>query len=60
MKYFQLLNESEATALNLTEQAKILKAEIRRLERNEERETSISNMEYLKNIIYKVCGTKDI
>jgi len=52
---FQLLNESEATVLRLTEQASVLKGEIRRLERNQERENAISNMEYLKNIVYKVC-----
>ena len=52
---FQLLNESEATVLRLTEQATVLKGEIRRLERNQERENAISNMEYLKNIVYKVC-----
>ena len=50
----QLLNESEATIMRLTEQAKILKEEIRRLERNQARENAISNMEYLKNIVFKV------
>ena len=40
--------------LRLTEQASVLKGEIRRLERNQEREDAISNMEYLKNIVYKV------
>ena len=40
--------------MRLTEQAKILKDEIRRLERNQERDKGISNMEYLKNIIIKV------
>lgn len=53
---FQLLNESEAAVLRLTEQAGVLKGEIRRLERNQERENAISNMEYLKNIVYKVCN----
>ena len=43
----QLLNESEATVMRLTEQAKILKEEIRRMERNQAREKEISNMEYL-------------
>lgn len=55
----QLLNESEATVLRLTEQASILKAEIRRLERNQERQSSVSNMEYLKNIIYKFMTLKN-
>jgi len=54
----QLLNESEATVLRLTEQASVLKGEIRRLERNQERENAISNMEYLKNIVYKVHHRK--
>ena len=40
--------------MRLTEQAKILKEEIRRLERNQARENAISNMEYLKNIVFKV------
>ena len=55
----QLLNESEATVLRLTEQASILKAEIRRLERNQERQSSVSNMEYLKNIVYKFMTLKN-
>ena len=55
---FQLLNESEATVMRLTEQAKVLKEEIRRQERNQERETAVSNMEYLKNIVFKVCIVK--
>ena len=50
----QLLNDSEATCLRYNEQVKILKQEIRRLESNQQRENSISNMEYLKNIVYKV------
>ena len=50
----ELLNESEANVMHLTEQARVLKEEIRRLERNQERESSVSNMEYLKNIIMKV------
>ncbi|XP_064638561.1 GRIP and coiled-coil domain-containing protein 2-like isoform X1 [Lineus longissimus] len=54
----QLLNESEATVMRLTEQAKLLKDEIRRIERNRERETSVSNMEYLKNIVLKFISLK--
>lgn len=49
----ELVNESEAHVMRLTEQAKILKEEIRRLERNTERETETRNMEYLKNILLK-------
>ena len=40
--------------MRLTEQAKVLKEEIRRQERNQQRENAISNMEYLKNVIFKV------
>jgi len=48
-----LIRESEANASRLADQAKVLKEEIRRLERNEEREQALSNMEYLKNVIIK-------
>ena len=48
------MNESEATVMRLTEQASVLKAEIRRLERNQERERETQNLEYLKNIVLKV------
>ena len=42
--------------MRLTEQAKILKEEIRRLERNQQREKEAANMEYLKNILLKVSS----
>lgn len=48
-----LLRESEANASRLSEQAIVLKEEIRRLERNEKREQDLLNMEYLKNVIIK-------
>ena len=48
------MNDNEATVMRLTEQAKILKEEIRRLERNVEREKETQNLEYLKNILLKV------
>ena len=51
------MNESEATVMRLTEQAKILKDEIRRMERNQDRERELANMEYLKNIIMQVSLT---
>lgn len=54
----ELLNESEAALMRLTEQAKILKEEIRRLERNQEREKEAANMEYLKNILLKFLSLK--
>ena len=48
----ELLNESELNNNRLSEQINLLKEEIRRLERNQEREKSISNMEYLKNVVF--------
>jgi uncharacterized small protein (DUF1192 family) len=48
-----LLNETELNNVRLSEQITVLKDEIRRLERNQEREKSISNMEYLKNVVLK-------
>ena len=50
----ELLRESEEAGLRLGEQSKLLKEEIRRLERNREREEGVSNMEYLKNVVLKV------
>ena len=49
----ELLNESELNNVRLAEQVSLLKDEIRRIERNMERTESISNLEYLKNIIIK-------
>jgi hypothetical protein len=49
----ELLNESELNNERLNEQVALLKDEIRRIERNMERTESISNLEYLKNIILK-------
>ncbi|KAG7277674.1 hypothetical protein CRUP_024494, partial [Coryphaenoides rupestris] len=46
-----LLHETEATNAVLMEQ--LLKSELRRLERNQERDKSVSNMEYLKNVLLK-------
>ena len=48
------MRESEEAGVRLREQAKLLKEEIRRLERNREREEGVSNMEYLKNVVLKV------
>lgn len=47
----ELLRESEANSMRLSEQAKVLKEEIRRLERNQEREKESANLEYMKNVI---------
>ncbi|XP_071798184.1 uncharacterized protein [Asterias amurensis] len=49
----EIMSDNEATIMRLTEQAKVLKEEIRRLERNQQRENAISNMEYLKNVVMK-------
>lgn len=46
-----LLHETEATNAVLMEQITLLKSEVRRLERNQEREKSVANMEYLKNVL---------
>ncbi|KAL7866308.1 hypothetical protein SRHO_G00115550 [Serrasalmus rhombeus] len=46
-----LLHESEATNAVLIEQNSLLKSELRRLERNQEREKSVANLEYLKNVL---------
>ncbi|PVD18485.1 hypothetical protein C0Q70_21034 [Pomacea canaliculata] len=49
----ELLNDSEESVSRMTEQAKILKDEIRRLNRNQQRDEELQNLEYLKNIIMK-------
>ena len=49
----ELLSESELNNVRLTEQIALLKDEIRRIERNVDRAESLSNLEYLKNIILK-------
>uniref|UniRef100_A0A8C2ID23 GRIP domain-containing protein n=1 Tax=Cyprinus carpio TaxID=7962 RepID=A0A8C2ID23_CYPCA len=46
-----LLHETEATNAVLMEQIRLLKSEVRRLERNQEREKSVANLEYLKNVL---------
>eukprot|EP00794_Sanderia_malayensis_P011091 gene11091-12259_t len=54
----ELLAESESSNLLLDEQVKVLKAEIRRMQQNQEREEALHNLEYLKNVIIKFmkCG----
>lgn len=49
----ELLEESESSNLLLTEQNRILKEEIRRLERAISRTEVAQNLEYLKNILIK-------
>ncbi|KAI7808741.1 GRIP and coiled-coil domain-containing protein 2 isoform X2 [Triplophysa rosa] len=46
-----LLHETEATNAVLMEQITLLKSEVRRLERNQEREKSVANLEYFKNVL---------
>lgn len=53
-----LLRETEATNAILMEQIKLLKSEIRRLERNHEREKSVANLEYLKNVLLQFIFLK--
>ncbi|XP_066124669.1 GRIP and coiled-coil domain-containing protein 2 isoform X3 [Saccopteryx bilineata] len=53
-----LLRETEATNAILIEQIKLLKSEIRRLERNQEREKSVANLEYLKNVLLQFIFLK--
>eukprot|EP00050_Salpingoeca_kvevrii_P012388 m.22185 g.22185 ORF g.22185 m.22185 type:complete len:224 (+) comp3986_c0_seq1:2965-3636(+) len=48
-----LLQESEANADRLSEQTKLLKHEMRRLERNDKRADVGTSIEYLKNIFLK-------
>ncbi|XP_006114615.2 GRIP and coiled-coil domain-containing protein 2 isoform X2 [Pelodiscus sinensis] len=54
----RLLHESEATNAILMEQIKLLKSEVRRLERNQEREKSVANLEYLKNVLLQFIFLK--
>lgn len=51
-----LLAESEANEARLSQLADALKEEIRRTERAEERQKHIENLEYLKNVVLKVCA----
>ncbi|XP_034041712.1 GRIP and coiled-coil domain-containing protein 2 isoform X2 [Thalassophryne amazonica] len=46
-----ILHETEATNAALMEQITLLKSEVRRLERNQEREKGVANLEYLKNVL---------
>lgn len=55
----ELLHESEENCVRLADQARLLKEEIRRLERNQERYLESSNMEYLKNVVLKFLHTDD-
>ncbi|XP_065056187.1 GRIP and coiled-coil domain-containing protein 2-like isoform X2 [Rhopilema esculentum] len=56
-----LLAETEGSNVRLSEQIKVLKTEIRRMQKNQEREEALSNLEYLKNVIIKFmkCGATE-
>ncbi|KRX78518.1 GRIP and coiled-coil domain-containing protein 2 [Trichinella sp. T6] len=54
----ELLYESESNNTRLEEQIRLLKDEIRRLNRNQEREQHIANAEYLKNVILEFVAPK--
>uniref|UniRef100_A0A0R3RHD9 GRIP domain-containing protein n=1 Tax=Elaeophora elaphi TaxID=1147741 RepID=A0A0R3RHD9_9BILA len=56
----ELLNESEATNARLVEQTKLLKEEIRKMERDRERENHLTNTEYLKNVIMKFIAPEKV
>ncbi|KAK1167847.1 GRIP and coiled-coil domain-containing protein 2-like [Acipenser oxyrinchus oxyrinchus] len=53
-----LLHDTEATNAILMEQIMLLKSEVRRLERNQEREKSVANLEYLKNVLLQFIFLK--
>ncbi|XP_048850322.1 GRIP and coiled-coil domain-containing protein 2 isoform X2 [Brienomyrus brachyistius] len=53
-----LLHETEATNAVLMEQIALLKNEVRRLERNQEREKSVASLEYLKNVLLQFIFLK--
>lgn len=51
-----LLSEAEMDVARLTEMNKMLKEELRRQERSTEREKQMQNLEYMKNVIFKVSS----
>ncbi|XP_053295425.1 GRIP and coiled-coil domain-containing protein 2 isoform X1 [Pleuronectes platessa] len=55
-----LLHETEATNAALMEQITLLKSELRRLERNQEREKSVANLEYLKNVLLQFIFLRSV
>ncbi|XP_054167497.1 GRIP and coiled-coil domain-containing protein 2-like [Oppia nitens] len=52
-KLTQLLEDSESNNILISEQNRVLKEEIRRLERSIERTEVANNLEYLKNVVVK-------
>lgn len=55
-----MLNDAEKNCSRYEQQNKFLKEDIRRLQRSVDRHAEIQNMEYLKNIIIKVCLRFDL
>ena len=53
----ELLRESESGGMLLEQQAKLLKEEIRRLERNSKRGEHLESLEYLKNVVVQFLTT---
>lgn len=49
-----MLSEAELDVARLTEMNDMLKEELRRQERSTEREKHMHNLEYMKNVIFKV------
>lgn len=49
-----LLAEAEQDTARLTQLNDVLKEELRRQERSAEREQHLHNLEYLKNVVFKV------
>lgn len=54
-----LLSEAELDVARLTEMNAMLKEELRRQERSAEREKHVQNLEYMKNVIFKVHNSKN-
>lgn len=56
----QLLSESENSITLLSEQNRLLKEEIRRLQRSVDRMDIANNLEYLKNVLMKFLTIKGV
>lgn len=54
--FAKLLSESENSITLLTEQNRLLKEEIRRMQRSVDRCDIANNLEYLKNVLMKVIS----
>lgn len=54
--FLELLSDAEKDAAKLSQLNQILKEEIRRHQRSVEREQHAENLEYLKNVVFKVSS----